>query len=296
MEKNKQQKLFLISLAVFAFLLIFISLFLFSRNIRADEITDSEEISVTAYVPPDNILIFSGKACPACRAYLEQDGVPASSDICNGNAEFQITIEDIPAGTYLYEVYAIDTDGIYSSISPFTITVSASQGVVINTSDILLSPTLQSDVSSVTQGDDITFSGQTVPSSVVTIVIDGNSPFVQVNSVADGGFYYIFDSSSLDIGSHSAEARVTDGGIISPYSLPMSFEVEEEEEEGEEEEEEESACGKADYSDDDKVGLVDFSILLHWYGDDNVPNEIDLDSDDKADLVDFSILLYCWDE
>ncbi len=295
MEKNKQKKLFFISLAVFALFSTIFSLFLFSGIIRADEITDSEEVSISAYVPPDNTLIFSGKACPSCDVYLEQDGIEVASETCNNNAEFQFTLEDTPAGTYLFEIYAIDTDGIHSNTSPFTITVSASQGVIINTSDILLSPTLQSDESTIIQGEDITFSGQTVPGSVVTILMDGSSPFIQVNSASDGGFYYIFNTSSLSADSHSAEARVTDGGVNSLYSLPVNFTVEEEEAE-EEAEEEEDTCSKADYSNDDKVGLVDFSILLHWYGENNIPDEIDLDSDSKADLIDFSILLYCWDE
>lgn len=291
MEKNKQKKLFFISAAVFALFSIIFSLIYFTSVILAD-VTEEATISVTAVVPPENTIIFSGKACPSCRAYLEQDGVPVSSDICNGSAEFQITREDIPAGTYLFEIYAIDTEGIYSNTSSFTLTIS--QGTLTTVSDILLSPTLQTDKSTVTKGEEITFFGQTVPAGAVTIVIDGSSPFIQVNAASDGGFYYVFDSSSLSVGSHSAEARVTDGGIISPYSLPVEFEVEEEEEEPEEAEED--TCSKADYSDDNKVGLVDFSILLHWYGENDVPDEIDLDSDSEADLIDFSILLYCWDE
>lgn len=287
MEKNKQKKSFFISAVACALFSTIIFLFMFSGDIRADEITGSGVISVSAIVPPDNIIIFSGKACPSCRAYLEQDGIPVSSELCDNDAEFQITIEDISAGTYLFEIYAIDTEGIYSNTSSFTLTIS--QGMLTTVSDILLSPTLQSDASIVTEGEEITFFGQTVPDGAVTILIDGSSPFIQINAASDGGFYYIFNSSSLSAGSHSAEAKVTDSGIISPYSLPVEFEVEEKDAE-------ENTCVKADYDGDNKVSLVDFSILLYWYGKNNVSDEIDLSGDNKANLKDFSILMYCWDE
>lgn len=287
MEKNKKKLFFTLPIAIFTLFLIIFFSSAFPGIIRADEITDSDTISVTAVVPPKNTVIFSGKACPFCRVYLEQDGAPVDSDVCNGSAEFQITLENMQAGTYLFELYAIDTDSIHSSISASTITIS--HGTLTSVSNILLSPTLQTDESAVIEGKKITFFGQTVPNGAVTILIDDSSPFIQVSAASDGGFYYEFKSSSLSAGSHFAEARVTLGGIISPYSLPAEFEVEEKDAE-------ENTCVKADYDGDNKVSLVDFSILLYWYGKNNVSDEIDLSGDNKANLKDFSILMHCWDE
>lgn len=51
-------------------------------------------------------------------------------------------------------------------------------------------------------------------------------------------------------------------------------------------------CG--DFNRDSRVDLVDFSILIFWYGQNNPPKHIDCNRDNKVDLVDFSILMYNW--
>jgi hypothetical protein len=284
-----------ITYAIVFFFLFFFLIYpiLFSSYVRADE-TDEETVKVTAIVAPNSTAIFSGLTCPLCRVYVERGAVIEESGLAQNDATFQVSVEDLPTGTYLFEVYAIDTEGFHSSTSSFTLTVS--QGTITSVSGILLSPTLGSNESKVIKGAEITFFGQTVPNSVVTILIDGGSPFIQVNSEADGGFYYIFSTVSLSLGTHTAEARVASGGNDSQYSPFVEFEVKAEEEEPavSNEETKKRNCEKADYDSDSKVNLVDFSIFLYWYEKNSVPVRINLNNDNKLDLTDFSILIYCW--
>ncbi len=286
-EINK--KISIISQAIsFVFLLTFG--FVIFAGIASADITDSGTISVTAIVPPKNTLIFSGKACPNCTAHLEKDGVGEETSICAMDGSFQLSLVDLDEGTYLFEIYAQDTENIFTSTWSYTLAVS--DGTLTTVSNITLSPTLQTDKDYLVQEEKITFFGQTVPSSVVTILIDDSSPFIQVNSASDGGYYYVFNAESLTVGQHKAKARVTSGGVTSSYSPPVKFKINKKTDEVQEL----STCGQSDFNGDNKVDLVDFSILLYWYGENNISDDVDLSGSGKIDIQDFSILMYCWNE
>lgn len=50
----------------------------------------------------------------------------------------------------------------------------------------------------------------------------------------------------------------------------------------------------ADPNQDNRVDLVDFSILIFWFEKPNVPPHIDCNGDSTANLTDFSIMAYYW--
>lgn len=52
--------------------------------------------------------------------------------------------------------------------------------------------------------------------------------------------------------------------------------------------------GRGDLNGDNRVDIVDFSILIYWYQKLNPPLYIDLNGDGKIDATDFSILAYYW--
>ncbi len=269
--------------------------FLTISSVDAQTVVEQETITVTARVAPENTIIFSGDACPSCQVFLLMSGSIEDSSTSLGDGSFQLSIEDIPAGTYQFGVYAVDLNSVQSGTSSFSVTIS--QGVIVFVSDILVPPTLQSDHSSIVQGETITLSGYTVPSGSVTIDVDSGDLVIQVNAASDGEFYYQLDTTNLQIGTHSAEAFVKTATDTSGNSRIVEFEVieeEEEEDEEEDEEDEEDTCDQADYNDNNKVNIVDFSILVYWYEKNNVPSSIDLNEDDDVDITDFSILIYCW--
>jgi len=55
---------------------------------------------------------------------------------------------------------------------------------------------------------------------------------------------------------------------------------------------EQGICPYADLNKDGRVNLIDFSILLFWWGKDDMC--CDQNQDGNVNIVDFSILLYYW--
>lgn len=200
-----------------------------------------DTVSVTATVAQDNIVIFSGDACPSCQVFLLLGGSVADSTISQGDGSFQLDIQDIDPITHQFGIYAIDQNGIHSGTSTFSVDVS--QGAIIYISDILISPTLRANSAETEQGNDLVLSGYTVPNGEVMIEIDGASTVVQVNAAIDGEFFYALDTTSVQIGSHYARAFVQTATDTSGYSLDATFEVVEkvesdEDEDGDDDEEE----------------------------------------------------------
>ncbi|MEA1925744.1 MAG: hypothetical protein U9M90_00660 [Patescibacteria group bacterium] len=282
---------------IFVRIIVFFGFFLAVAVSLHAQVIVEDTVSITARVAPENTIIFTGDACPSCQVFLLLSGSIEDSSTSLGNGSFQLSIEDIPAGTYQFGVYAVDLNSVQSGTSSFSVTIS--QGVIVFVSDILVSPTLQSDYSNVVRGETITLSGYTVPNGDVTIDVDSGDLVIQMSAALDGEFYYQLDTSNLQIGTHSAEAFVKTATDTSGNSRLVEFEVteestDEEDEDEDEEEDEEDTCDKADYDDNNKVNIVDFSILIHWYEKSKVPGDIDLNDDDDVDMTDFSILIYCW--
>ena len=59
-----------------------------------------------------------------------------------------------------------------------------------------------------------------------------------------------------------------------------------------EEEVEVASCLRSDLNKDGEVNLVDFSILMYFWGSDDP--DADINQDGEIDLIDFSIMMYCW--
>lgn len=207
------------------------------------QMTSQDTVSVTATVAQDNIVIFSGDACPACQVFLLLENAVADWTTAQSDGSFQLNVEDIAAINHQFGVYAIDRDGVQSGTSSFSVDVS--QGAIIYVSDILVSPTLRISSPSTAQGDEATLSGFSVPNGEVTIEIDGTAIVIQTNSAAsDGGFYYDLDTSSLALGGHNARAFVETATDTSGYSKTVDFQITEQAEAEQEDEDDDGEGGK----------------------------------------------------
>ncbi|MCX6800556.1 MAG: dockerin type I domain-containing protein, partial [Candidatus Falkowbacteria bacterium] len=51
---------------------------------------------------------------------------------------------------------------------------------------------------------------------------------------------------------------------------------------------------KGDTNSDNKINLIDFSIVAYWYGRSSPPPSADLNHDGKVNLIDLSIMAYNW--
>lgn len=311
---------------LFAFCFTAVVGFLPGRFVYAQAV-DQDSITITAYVAPENEVVFSGRTCPSGQVYLLQNGTLAGSAPSLANGIFQISVEDILAGDYVFGLYSIDSENVQSSTTNISVTVS--QGTITLVSGILLTPTLKANKTEVERGDTIVISGQSAPTCSVDLDIDNGFILVPLVAGGDGVFFYIFNPSTLLVGTHEVKATATCFGSNSGDSRTIEFELKEkpsgggtatpdgsdvtsppggevvppaEEDDGNvtDEDSEDMAqsegdfCSKTDLNDDGRTNIIDFSILLFWYNKQHVPGQVDFNNDSEVNLTDFSIQVYCW--
>jgi antitoxin (DNA-binding transcriptional repressor) of toxin-antitoxin stability system len=162
-------------------------------------------------------------------------------------------------------------------------------------SGIFLPPTIEIDKRSVKQGETVTVTGQTVPAANVATHFNSEEEVIELtNSDGAGEWDLDFDTSPLENEEfHTVKALFEvptptgTAAIKSGFSQALSFYVGEKEFEG---------GPNADLNRDGFVNLIDFSILLFWWGSDggNSDPPADINQDDTVSLTDFSILLFQW--
>ncbi len=239
-------------------------------------------------------VIFFGKAYPNRSVTLLKDGQIVASTISGSDANFNIQLNGANAGQYIFSVYSTDKDDIRSPLQSFPITIT--DGVTLNVGGIFIAPTISGDKSQVKQGDNITFFGQSVPNSEVTIAVHSNQEiFKKTNSDINGVYLHTMDTSVLEIGSHNAKSKVASANEISAYSNGYNFAV------GNANiaPVDKKCPAKGDLNNDCKVNLIDFSIAAFWYKktlntQTAVLEKTKLNGDAKINLVDFSIMAYYW--
>jgi len=119
--------------------------------------------------------------------------------------------------------YFIDSQSRTSSTISYT--VSLQLGVDTSLSNIILPPTIALSATTITKGDLLTFSGETVPSSSINLFFS-NSTSVGVTAGTSGSWQYAYDTSSLSAGDYTVYAKAsTSGGYQSENSETKSFTV-----------------------------------------------------------------------
>ena len=240
-------------------------------------------------------VVLKGRAYPKSEVTILKDAQVVATTIADENAQFQVLIKGLSAGTYIFSVYSEDAKGIRSSLSTFPISVS--KDVVTKIESIFVAPTIQGDKIEVKKGDPIVLFGQSIPTSIITIEVNSETQlFVKTNASNDGVYLYNFDSSLLEMGEHHAKSRSSAASVISSQSAVYAFAV------GTKNvyaNTPPTCTTKADLNKDCRVNLVDFSIVAFWYGRTLSPafmlRENDhLNGDGKISLVDFSIMAFYW--
>ncbi len=235
----------------------------------------------------DSSVTFSGRAYPFSEVIILQDGVEIAQTIAGLDAKFTVTISDLPSGSYTFSVVAEDSEERRSTLFTFPIVVTNNISTTI--SGIYIAPTITIDKTVVAKGETITILGESAPNAEVTINVNSLVPyFVSTLSDQYGAYLYRFNTSVLDLGSHTTKSLSTLGPEITSYSKTVGFTV------GTETVLNTGCPAKGDFTNDCKVNIIDFSILAYWYGRAGAPLELDLSNDGIISLVDFSILAYYW--
>lgn len=239
-------------------------------------------------IPTKNV-VFSGRAYPLSKVTILKDGQVTATTIAGPDSNFSVSISGLSTGTYLFAVYGQDSAGVRSSL--FTFSIYITSGVTTKIGGIFIAPTISVDKSEVRKGDTVTIFGQSIPDSDITISVHSDEEFfLQKTSDNDGVYLAQFDTSVLEVGSHSTKSKATFDTQISPYGKSVGFTV------GTKNviDLDTDEIIRSDSNSDGRVNLVDFSILSYWFNRSNPPTTVDLNDDKKVDLVDFSIMAFHW--
>lgn len=242
----------------------------------------------------DTSVTLSGRAYPNSRIFLLKDGQISVQTIAGPDANFQMSLTALAAGSYNFGVYGEDKGRRRSATVSFPITLAS--GASTRISGIYLAPSIATDKSEVRKGDTIAIFGQSVPAGEITIQVNSEQEFF-VRTRADSiGVYLInFDTVPLELGSHSTQARSATSTEASSFGTPALFKV------GTKNvlATEKTLPTKANLNNDDRINLSDFSIAAFWYKrplDERmkaVEKEM-LNGDGVINIIDFSILAYHW--
>lgn len=235
----------------------------------------------------DTKISIQGMAYPNATINVLIDGDSVGTVRTNSKGEFLFNVESDP-GTASLSFWANDNSGTRSATVNTTFDIT--QGAVTNLNGILLPPTIKTSTATVNPGAVIILNGQTVPSVNVEISIDNGKKILTTTSDVFGNWSVSFDTSTVSIDTHTAKARfITGAGALkteSTYGTALSLFVGVEG----------KATSNADLNRDGKVNLIDFSILVFWWGtpggNSNPP--ADINGNAKVGLEDFSILLFNW--
>src|SRR3989344_395472 len=231
----------------------------------------------------------SGRAYPMSQVTVLKDGQVIVKTVAGPDAKFSTSLTGLSTGSYSIAVYGEDSKGNRSTSFSFPVTVSS--GTETNIGGVFFSPPPDVDQKEERRGGDIVIFGQSSPPSNILVSVNSEQEiFSSVKSDNIGAYLLNFDSSVLDLGSHSAKSKASIAGEISPFSQLASFIV------GTKNivAVKEKIPPKGDLSGDNRVNLVDFSIAAYWYRRPSPPARADLNSDGKVDLRDFSILAFNW--
>ena len=231
-------------------------------------------------------VVFEGRAYPNSLLTILKDGVVAATFFAESSGLFKKELTGIQGGIYTFGIWAEDPEGRKSVTLSFKVSVLAERTTTI--SGIFISPTFSLTPTQVEKGDKVNFSGRTFPESQIDIFISSPREVVK-ETFADekGKWKYKLNTALLEEREHKARVKALYGdGEQSPFSQTLSFLV--------------LApgaliCEGADLNFDGRVNLIDFSILLYFWGQTKPANRCaDINMDGIVDLVDFSIMMYYW--
>ena len=240
---------------------------------------------------------FMGLAAPNSRMYVLADGKPATNVSTKADGNFQATISGLERGTYTFQIYVIDPDGRTSSSFGSTMTLGSGTNNAL--SNIIVPPTIELAKTSVEAGEAIAVLGKSTPGGTVELTAQKQSGSValadthvytttaakNVPEVPEGSWQILIPGGELSQGTYIIRARTVLSELSKSERSKVIYL-------GIGEEPSPNLFLRADLNKDDKINLVDFSILLSFWNTDNGDADINLDG--IVNLADVSIMLFNW--
>ena len=239
-----------------------------------------------APIPSPAKVIFKGRAYPLAHITILKDGIVTATFQALSSGLFKKELTGVSGGIYTFGIFAEDSQGRKSVTLSFSVSVLAGRTTTI--SGIFISPTISLEPTQVQKGSDIDIFGQAFPKSQVNIFISSPREMVRkATTTAKGEWALKLNTGPLEEGEHQIKANALYGkGEQSPFSQTLSFLVLPRGA---------LVCKGADLNFDGKVNIIDFSILLYFWGQINPVNACaDINFDGIVNIVDFSIMMYYW--
>lgn len=226
---------------------------------------------------------FSGLAYPgAVVSVLKRDSTIVTT-VANNKGAFTIFVPE--TSWQLFTLFATDVAGRKSTLLNFPTILY--NGIITDISGIRFAPTIDTDKLSVKKGDFLTIEGASLPSTDVEVTFDGPEERIFSLGSNNKGVYNITLPASFSEGEYILRARYSGDSrtskavkiTIGTASILRT---------------EASSNIPGDCNFDQRVTLIDFSVLAYWYGKNNPPKCVDANADGIINLVDFSILAFYW--
>ncbi|MBP9757557.1 MAG: hypothetical protein KBD06_03075 [Candidatus Pacebacteria bacterium] len=234
----------------------------------------------------------SGKAPPGTAVTMLRDGKIELTVQTSATGAFTGRISGLERGTYTFVTYASDPTG--KKTSRFSSTLTLGSGTNNDISNVYLSPTIATEIETVDVGEPVPVSGLAIPGSIVGLVVrnvpksgaTGIPLEYSASSSVAGSWSMTVPAKDLARGTYEFRVKTIMPEASSEYSAPIYVGY------GESPSQKADTGNRSDINKDGKVNLVDFSILLTHWGDDD--EDSDINEDGAINLSDFSILLFNW--
>jgi len=295
---------------LFPFKLVFALALLFfctsARSIQADTVTctlgnscsaSPEVVTVSATVGsiPDidtgsggggtyqSGVRFSGFAYPGATVTVQKRDTVATSVTAASDGSFSVVVPE--TSWQLFTLYATDTAGRKSTLLNFPTVLYS--GYITDISGIRFAPTITTDKLAVKRGDFISIEGAALPGASVEIGFDGLDSRTFSFVANEDGVYQATIPVSFSDGEYVIRARYpgdtrTSKAVRVTVGSASILRIEA------------TTNIPGDCNVDQRVTLVDFSVLAYWYGKAHPPRCVDANADGIIDLIDFSIVAFYW--
>jgi hypothetical protein len=251
-----------------------------------------DEISVTAALgSPYAEMEIGGYTSPFSYIIFNEDLITIGTTVAGPMGSFRKIFTGIPPGTHSVSFYGIDSEDRNTSTVLVDVETLIYERTVLNNQ--LLSPTIQVDDVAIQSGDPIYATGSAYPNTTINLFTDSPLRSYATTADANGDWTYsVTNTSSYAPGDYRIYALAqTSGGIQSIFSPTILFTIGSTSGSGGSS----SACGdisNGDLNCDGSFNLIDFSILMYYWGTNEAA--ADINSDSYVNLIDFSILMFNW--
>ena len=232
----------------------------------------------------------SGFTSPSAFTSISENGNIIGTTVAGTSGSFSFPLSGFDPGNHTLSVSSVDLQSLPTSQTLISLFLTAS--TLTSISNILLSPTLILDNSSISPGDTLTLSGSAKPNSQINLFTESPLKSYSASTDSNGAWNFVLNSietAHYNPGQYRTYGNIQDTAgnqsivgltrnftVVSPFNQnnpPASCDI-----------------SHGDLNCDSNTNLTDFSILLfHFHTDHKVA---DINGDGTVNLTDFSIMMF----